>query len=77
MGWPVFLLGPEPSPSQGPGQGKVCSWAGVGRALDKIIFPKLPMYAGWCGGANPPIPHFYQQMLGLLVIAFTNYRLGP
>ena len=76
MGWPVFLLGPGLGLARAKAWGPVCSRAGVGRALEKIIFPKLPMYAGWCGGAKPPTPHFYQQMPGLLVTAFPNYRLG-
>ena len=56
MGWPVFLLGPQAGPRPAPVLGVVPG--GVGRALEKNIFPKLPMYAGWCGGAKPPIPHF-------------------
>ncbi len=70
MGWPVFLLGPGLGPGQG--QGPVCSQAGVGRALDKIIFPKLPHVCRvvWRGKAPDP------SLLSADVTAFTNYRLG-
>ncbi len=75
MGWSVFLL----APGLGLAGARARSAPGPGRALGKITFPKLPMYAGrrgHCGGAKPPTPHFYRQMPGLLLTAFPNYRLG-
>ncbi len=67
---------PGPGPGQGPGQDPVCSRAGVGRALEKIICPKLPMYAGWCGGAKPPTPHIYRQIPKLLARPIGVLTLG-
>ncbi len=76
MGWPVFLLCPGLGPvwakaqaRPGPGPG----WAGP----RKKYIPEAPHVCRGCGGAKPPTNHFYRQTKGLLVTAFTNYRLGP
>ncbi len=61
----------RPEPGPGPEPGLLLGRGGPGPGQNY-------MYAGWCGGgAKTPTPHFYQQMPGLLVTAFTNYRLGP
>ncbi len=60
MGWPVLLLGPGLDPARA--RARSAPWPGWAGPWPKIIFPKLPMYAGWCGGAKPPTPHFYRLM---------------
>ncbi len=56
MGWPVSLPGPGLGPGRAKARARTWSAPGPGWAGPRgaKIFLKLPMYAGWRGGAKPP-----------------------